>query len=80
MVNKSSNKRKPRPVESNSNELIIVKYGFIGGGIPVILGISYGAIFLESWNVWPAFIIVGGIIGFLLGLMVGLFIYLFNKK
>jgi ABC-type uncharacterized transport system permease subunit len=51
----------------------------MGCAIPAILGLVYGLLFLDNWNVLPAFIIVGCIIGFVIGAIVGAIMALFSK-
>jgi hypothetical protein len=53
--------------------------GSIGCLGPVILGIGYGLLFLDSWNVWPAFLISFPLIGVPVGLAIGALI-IFLKR
>ena len=73
-------KRRSKPDdEPRSNLGIIAKSGCMGCAIPAILGLVYGLLFLDNWNVLPAFIIVGCIIGFVIGAIVGAIMALFSK-
>ena len=58
---------------------IVILSGAIGCLAPIVLGVIFGLLFLTSWNIWPAFLIVGAIFGFIIGLLIGVLIAWFSK-
>jgi membrane protein YdbS with pleckstrin-like domain len=78
MAHDKEYRRRSRPKVPNPNLIIIALSGFVTASLVVVLGIIYGLVSLDSWNVWPAFIIIGAVIGFVVGGIIGLFIYLYR--
>ena len=69
-----SGKKLPR-----SKPGIVVLSSAVGCLAPIVLGVVYGLFFLTSWNVWPAFIIIGALLGLFIGLIIGVLIAYFSK-
>ena len=77
--NKSHNRQSRSEVTVKSNLGIVVKSGGIGFIVPIVLGVFYGVLFLDNWNVWPAFIVAGSIFGLIIGVIAGIFLAIFRK-
>ena len=76
---KSPNRRSRPEITTRSNLAIIAKSGGVGFILPIILGIFYGVLFLDNWNIWPAFIIAGSIFGLIIGVVTGILLATLHK-
>ena len=81
MLDLTSPNRRSRPeITTRSNLALIAKSGGVGFILPIVLGIFYGVLFLDNWNIWPAFIIAGSIFGLIIRVITEILLAILHNK